>query len=120
MLIVGHVELSRRVCSPNSDHRAAMSSSTLPDLLAALAIPQEFSRFDKLTDEQILARLITWKNGVGTNLTTLRDLLATRHGIQSLPVDEQADIAASVAAFDGPGEWITDDASSLALRMIPL
>jgi hypothetical protein len=94
-----------------------MSTSTLPNLLAALAIPQDFSRFDKLTDEQILAQLIRWKNGVSTSLTSLRDLLATRDGIQSLPVDEQADIAASVAAFDGPGEWIADDASSLALCM---
>ncbi|KAG2345054.1 hypothetical protein BDR05DRAFT_931074 [Suillus weaverae] len=91
-----------------------MSSPTLSNLLAALVIPQEFSRFDKLTDEQILAQLIRWKNGVSTSLTSLRDLLATRHGIQSLPVDKQADIAASVAAFDGPGEWIADDASSLA------
>lgn len=95
-----------------------MSSSTLPNLLAALAIPQDFSRFDKLTDEQILAQLITWKNGVSTSLTSLRDLLATRHGIQSLPVDEQADIAVSVAAFDGPGEWIANDASSVALSIL--
>jgi hypothetical protein len=96
-----------------------MSSSTLPNLLVALAIPQDFSRFDKLTDEQILAQLIRWKNGVSASLMSLRDLLATRHGIQSLPVDEQADIAASVAAFDGPGEWIADNASSLALCMTP-
>lgn len=95
-----------------------MSSPTLPNLLAALAIPQDFSRFDKLTDEQILAQLIRWKNSVSTNLTSLRELLATRHGIQSLPVDEQADISASVAAFDGPGEWITDDASSLAISIL--
>ncbi|KAG2130971.1 uncharacterized protein EDB93DRAFT_945759 [Suillus bovinus] len=95
-----------------------MSSSTLPNLLADLAIPKEFSRFDKLTDEQILAQLIRWKNGVRASLTTLRDLLATRQGIQSLPVDEQADIAASVAAFDGPGEWIADDASALALSIL--
>ncbi|KAG1861688.1 hypothetical protein F4604DRAFT_2033222 [Suillus subluteus] len=95
-----------------------MSSSTLPNLLTALAIPQEFSRFDKLTDEQILAQLIRWKNGVSTSLTSLRNLLATRHGIQSLPVDEQADIAASVAVFDGPDEWIADDASSLALSIL--
>ncbi|KAG1859001.1 hypothetical protein DFJ58DRAFT_726458 [Suillus subalutaceus] len=95
-----------------------MSSSTLPNLLTALAIPQEFSRFDKLTDEQILAQLIRWKNGVSTSLTNLRDLLATRHGIQSLPVDEQADIAASVAVFDSPDEWIADGVSSLALSIL--
>jgi hypothetical protein len=94
-----------------------MSSSTLPNLLTALAVPQEFSRFDKLTDEQILAQLTRWKNGVSTSLTNLRDLLATRQGIQSLTVDEQADIAASVAVFDGPGEWITHHTSSLALCM---
>jgi hypothetical protein len=95
-----------------------MSSSTLPNLLTALAVPQEFSRFDKLTDEQILAQLTRWKNGVSTSLTNLRDLLATRQGIQSLTVDEQADIAASVAVFDGPGEWITHHTSSLALSIL--
>ncbi|KAG1753218.1 hypothetical protein EDB19DRAFT_1668025 [Suillus lakei] len=95
-----------------------MSSSTLPNLLAALSIPQEFSRFDKLTDEQILAQLIRWKSDVSASLTSLRDLLATRHGIQSLSVDEQADIAASIATFDGPGEWIADDAASLALSIL--
>ncbi|KAG2147983.1 hypothetical protein DEU56DRAFT_103300 [Suillus clintonianus] len=95
-----------------------MSSSTLPNLLAAFSIPQEFSRFDRLTDEQILDQLVRWKINVCASLTSLRDLLATRHGIQSLPVDEQADIAASVAVFDGPGEWIADDASSLALSIL--
>ncbi|KAG0700062.1 hypothetical protein DFH29DRAFT_808042 [Suillus ampliporus] len=95
-----------------------MNSSALPNLLAALSIPQEFSRFNKLTDEQILAQLFRWKNDVCANLTSLGDLLVTRHGIESLPVDEQADIAACVAAFDGPGEWIADGASSLALSIL--
>jgi hypothetical protein len=97
-----------------------MTSSTLSNLLAALSIPQDFSRFDKLTDEQILGQLIRWKNDVCVSLTSLRDLLTMRHGITTLPVDEQADIAARVGSFDGPGEWIPDDASSLVRCMFPL
>ena len=97
--------------------KQAMSSSPLPNLLAALSIPKEFSRFNKLTDEQVLIQLVQWRNHVCTSLTSLRDLLAMRQGITSLSVDEQADIAACISAFDGPGEWIPDDASSLARCM---
>ncbi|KAJ8585420.1 hypothetical protein M405DRAFT_865407 [Rhizopogon salebrosus TDB-379] len=95
-----------------------MTSSTLPSLLAALSIPQDFSRFDKLTDEQILGQLIQWKNDVCVSLTSLRDLLMMHHGITTLLVDEQADIAARVGSFDGPGEWIPDDASSLVRSIL--
>lgn len=96
------------------------TSSTLPNLLVVLSIPQDFSRFNNLTDEQILAQLIQWKKHVCASLTSLRDLLAMRHGITSLTVDEQADIAACVGVFDGPGEWIADGAPSLARCMSPL
>ncbi|OAX39247.1 hypothetical protein K503DRAFT_101001 [Rhizopogon vinicolor AM-OR11-026] len=95
-----------------------MTSSTLPNLLVALSIPQDFSRFDKLTDEQTLAQLIQWKNDVYASLASLCDLLAMRHGITNLPVNEQADIAACVSAFDGFGEWIADDAPSLARSIL--
>jgi len=95
-------------------------TSSLPNLLAALSIPQDFSRFDKLTDEQILAQLVQWRNDVGGNLTSLHDLLAMRQVITSLPVDEQADIAVCVSAFDGPGQWVADDVPSLARCMLLL
>lgn len=95
-------------------------TSSLPNLLAALSIPQDFSRFDKLTDEQILAQLVQWRNDVSGNLTSLRDLLEMCQVITSLPVDEQADIAACVSAFDGPGQWVADDVPSLARCMLLL
>ena len=81
--------------------------SSLNPLLDSLKVPSDFSRYDSITDDDLLARLACWKNETQDALAELRDIALK--GSNDLTLRQQAQVVSAVALFDGDGPWVTSE-----------
>ena|SRR6267154_2703499 len=78
-------------------------------LLNSLCIPSDFTRHESLEDKDTITRLGEWKANAFNALKDLRGLLENkRHDIRTL------DIIYTCAAFQGDGDWISEDMRALS------
>ena len=88
-------------------------NSALLNLTSKLSIPQDFGRRDgSITEADTIVALETWRKNAYAVLSDLRAHLQARN---ELSLDEQAEVVACVAAFDGQGSWILPTTQALAL-----
>ncbi|KAJ7578575.1 hypothetical protein C8J56DRAFT_351967 [Mycena floridula] len=80
-----------------------------------LHVPVEFSRYETIEDQEIITKLLDWKQKSTNILNELRDFLVKE---QEIPLDEQADIIAAVAPFDGHGLWVTSESHKTACDIL--
>lgn len=78
----------------------------LNTLLPELLVPADFSRYDNVTEADIITQLEEWKGNASNALSELKDIL--------LPQDNNSPeaatrIVAAVAVFDGSDAWIDGD-----------
>lgn len=94
-----------------------MSSTTtsLQLLLSKLSIPQGFTRRDdseSIPEPDALVALETWRRNAFADLSELRAYLDAR---DKLSLDEQGQVVAVAATFDGEGAWVLPTTQALAL-----
>ncbi len=78
-------------------------------LLKGLRIPSNFARHEILKDEDAIAQLGEWKANAFNALKDLRGLLENkRHEIRT------SDLIYTCAAFQGDGDWISEDMRALS------
>jgi hypothetical protein len=78
-------------------------------LLNSLCIPSDFARYEILEDKDTIARLGEWKANAFNALKDLRGQLENkRHDIPT------SDLIYSCAAFQGDGDWISEDMRALS------
>ena len=80
----------------------------LDPLLQQLRIPEEYTYFDKLYDNEVILRLEEWKKRTDKCLTELRDLVRESAQVQ-LSAQDQAKIIAVTTPFSFKDEnpWIS-------------
>ncbi len=78
-------------------------------LLNSLRIPSDFARHEVLEDKETITRLGEWKANAFNALKEIRGLLENkRHEIRT------SDLIYTCAAFQGDGDWISEDMRALA------
>ncbi|KAK0191366.1 hypothetical protein F5146DRAFT_1048368 [Armillaria mellea] len=85
-------------------------------LLSSLCIPQEFSRYEKLDDTEVIQKLQRWKNDASHVLLELRSLL-NQHD-ENISLEDQADVVASVVPFDGEDPWVVPKARETSIEIL--
>jgi hypothetical protein len=75
----------------------------LNTVIKSLQVPSSFSRYDNITEGDVIARLGQWKNEAHKFLGELRDI-AHRNDLTSR---EQAQIISTAAPFNGSGPWVS-------------
>ena len=88
----------------------------LDRLLQQLQIPEEYSYFDKLYDNEVISRLDEWKQKVDKCLTELRHLIVRESAQVQLSAQDQAKIVAVTAPFSFKDEdpWISPLSNDLS------
>jgi hypothetical protein len=103
-LCVGPWHLRFEASEGDIDLMANLSPS--PDLdtvLDSLKVPSDFSRHDRITEDDVLARLDEWKGETHLGLVQLREIALTGN----LTLRQQAQVVSTAAFFDGEGTWVT-------------
>jgi Tti2 family len=77
--------------------------SDLDTVLDSLKVSSDFSRHDRITEDDILARLDEWKGKTHLGLARLREIILTGN----LTLRQQAQVVSTAAFFDGEGPWVT-------------
>ncbi|GBE79126.1 hypothetical protein SCP_0203230 [Sparassis crispa] len=90
-------------------------ADTLQPLLDDLTIPEDFTRYDTISETDIIVRLENWRRRASTVLSDLRDHLEAR---QALTLDEQARVVSAVALFEDEGPWVLQPARERALELL--
>jgi hypothetical protein len=85
---------------------------TLGSLLDSLKVPQEFSRYERHVETEIIASLEQWKLKTDACILELRNL-ALREASQ-LSIQDQGFVISTIASFEGEGSWITSTSREIA------
>ncbi|KAK0467886.1 uncharacterized protein EV420DRAFT_433076 [Desarmillaria tabescens] len=86
------------------------------ELLSSLCIPQEFSRYEKLDDAEIIQRLQRWKSDASQVLFELQTLLSQHD--ENLSLEDQVDIVASVVPFEGEDPWVVPKSREISMDIL--
>ncbi|KAF8495225.1 hypothetical protein F5888DRAFT_1713222 [Russula emetica] len=84
-------------------------------LLNSLCIPSDFARHEILEDKDTITRLDEWKVNAFNALKDLRGLLENKR-----PEIRTSDLIYTCAAFQGDGDWISEDMRALSYEILGL
>jgi len=88
------------------------SQSRLDPLLDPLKVPQDFARYERHVETEIIASLEQWKLKTDACLSELRNL-AVREASQ-FSIQDQGSVISTIASFEGEGSWITTTSREIA------
>ncbi|EGO01505.1 hypothetical protein SERLA73DRAFT_103331 [Serpula lacrymans var. lacrymans S7.3] len=91
--------------------------SAISTTILSLSIPQEYSHYGRITEDDTITRLNTWKITTENSLTRLKDLVAREEHLQ-LSLQNKANLVSTVAAFTGPGSWVSERSHNLAISVL--
>jgi len=92
--------------------RPMTMTSRLDLLLDPLNIPQDFARYERHVETEIIASLEQWKLKTDACLSELRDF-AVREASQ-FSIQHQGSVISTIASFEGEGSWITSSSREIA------
>ncbi|KIM83994.1 hypothetical protein PILCRDRAFT_68800, partial [Piloderma croceum F 1598] len=94
------------------------SQSRLDSLLDPLKIPQDFARYERHVETEIIASLEQWKLKTDACLLEFRNL-ALREASQ-FSIQDQGSVISTIASFEGDGSWITSTSREIAKEILAL